>query len=112
MCFTSEELEAAKVKHEATESELNSVRDELERLTGELEGIKTAVAYSESNKEDEIEAIRRQCKEEIETLQSLLNGKLTIEAIPELCQGEIDMLQSLLNSKLTIKAIPELGQGR
>ncbi|XP_048743050.1 rab GTPase-binding effector protein 1-like isoform X5 [Ostrea edulis] len=67
------ELEAARVKHEATESELNSVREELERLTGELEGIKTAVAYSESNKEDEIEAIRRQCKEEIDTLQSLLN---------------------------------------
>ncbi|XP_062577001.1 rab GTPase-binding effector protein 1-like isoform X3 [Saccostrea cucullata] len=67
------ELQKEKEKHQETESELRSVTEELERLRGELEGIKTAVAYSESNKQDEIEAIRRQCKEEIETLQSFLN---------------------------------------
>ncbi|XP_061189635.1 rab GTPase-binding effector protein 1-like isoform X1 [Saccostrea echinata] len=67
------ELQIEKQKHQETESELSSVTEELERLRGELEGIKTAVAYSESNKQDEIEAIRRQCKEEIETLQSFLN---------------------------------------
>ncbi|XP_022339951.1 rab GTPase-binding effector protein 1-like isoform X2 [Crassostrea virginica] len=67
------ELESEKAKLKETESELKTVKEEYERLKGEMEGIKTAVAYSESNRQDEIEAIRRQCKEEIDTLQSLLN---------------------------------------
>lgn len=70
----SEELESEKAKLKETESELKTVKEEYERLKGEMEGIKTAVAYSESNRQDEIEAMRRQCKEEIDTLQSLLNG--------------------------------------
>lgn len=70
----SEELESEKAKLQETESELKTVKEEYERLKGEMEGIKTAVAYSESNRQDEIEAMRRQCKEEIDTLQSLLNG--------------------------------------
>lgn len=76
--ISSEELESEKERLQKTESELKSVKEEYERLKGEMEGIKTAVAYSESNRQDEIEAIRRQCKEEIDTLQSLLNGQLQI----------------------------------
>lgn len=41
----------------------------------ELEDIKAAVSFSESNKEDTIEDIRRQCREEVDTLQGLLKGK-------------------------------------
>jgi hypothetical protein len=40
----------------------------------ELGDIKTAVAFSESNKEDAIEEIRRQCGQEVESLQQLLKG--------------------------------------
>lgn len=76
--ISSEELESEKERLQKTESELKSVKEEYERLKGEMEGMKTAVAYSESNRQDEIEAIRRQCKEEIDTLQSLLNGQLEI----------------------------------
>ena len=48
-----------------------------ESLT-ELNDIKTAVAVSENNKEEEIGKIRKQCEQEIETMQALLRGKLFI----------------------------------
>lgn len=85
--ISSEELESEKERLQKTESELKLVKEEYERLKGEMEGIKTAVAYSESNRQDEIEAIRRQCKEEIDTLQSLLNGQLQIYKESKLVLG-------------------------
>lgn len=40
----------------------------------ELENLKTAVAVSEANKEEEIAKIRYLCQQEIETMQALLKG--------------------------------------
>ena len=45
-----------------------------ESLT-ELNDIKTAVAVSETNKEEEIAKVRQQCQQEIETMQALLRGE-------------------------------------
>ena len=42
---------------------------------GELNDIKTAVAVSEMNKEEEIAKIRQSCQQEIETMQALLKGE-------------------------------------
>ena len=41
----------------------------------ELNDIKTAVAVSEMNKEEDIAKIPKQCQQEIETMQGLLRGK-------------------------------------
>lgn len=61
------------------EAELKTDRDkislleqELQETKAELEDIKTAVAVSEANKEEEIAKIRQQCDQEIDTMQALL----------------------------------------
>lgn len=63
-----EELELEKERLQKIELELKSVKEEYERLKGEMEGIKIVVVYFEFNRQDEIEVIRRQCKEEIDIL--------------------------------------------
>lgn len=63
-----EELELEKERLQKIELELKSVKEEYERLKGEMEGIKIVVVYFEFNRQDEIEAICRQCKEEIDIL--------------------------------------------
>lgn len=61
------------------EAELKTDKDriamleqDLKETKSELEDIKTAVAVSEANKEEEINKIRQQCDQEIETMQALL----------------------------------------
>ena len=51
------------------------LEQELKETKGELEDIKTAVAVSEANKEEEIAKVRRQCDQEIQTMQALLKGE-------------------------------------
>lgn len=63
-----EVLELEKERLQKIELELKFVKEEYERLKGEMEGIKIVVVYFEFNRQDEIEAIRRQCKEEIDIL--------------------------------------------
>lgn len=58
-----------------TQKKANTLAKELNDVRTELEDIKAAVSFSESNKEDTIEDIRRQCREEVDTLQGLLKGK-------------------------------------
>ena len=49
-----------------------------ESVTMLVEDIKTAVAVSETNKEEEIAKVRQQCQQEIKTMQALLRGKLFV----------------------------------
>lgn len=58
-----------------TQKKADTLAKELNDVRTELEDIKAAVSFSESNKEDTIEDIRRQCREEVDTLQGLLKGK-------------------------------------
>ncbi|KAL5016860.1 hypothetical protein ScPMuIL_006449 [Solemya velum] len=67
-----EELKATFEQKQESENKNKSLEEELERVKTELQDIKAAVAFSEENKEFEVGAIRRQCKEEVDTLQSLL----------------------------------------
>lgn len=50
----------------------NSLLIDLKKLQSELEDLKAAAAVSEENKQDEVEDIRRQCQEEIASLQSIM----------------------------------------
>ena len=51
------------------------MEEKFNESVSELNDIKTAVAVSEMNKEEEIAKIRQQCQQEIETMQALLRGK-------------------------------------
>ena len=62
------------------------VEHDFKEAQSELENIKTAVAVSESNKEEEIAKIRGQCEQEIATMQALLKGELN-EAVRQSSQG-------------------------
>ena len=44
-------------------------------LTVLVDDNKTIVAVSETNKEDEIDKVRQQCQQKIETMQALLRGE-------------------------------------
>lgn len=50
----------------------NSLLLDLKKLQSELEDLKAAAAVSEENKHDEVEDIRRQCQQEIASLQSIM----------------------------------------
>lgn len=50
----------------------NSLMLDLKKLQSELEDLKAAAAVSEENKHDEVEDIRRQCQQEIASLQSIM----------------------------------------
>ena len=54
---------------------MNALESKYSESLTELNDIKTAVAVSETNKEEEIEKIRQQCQQEIETMQALLRGR-------------------------------------
>ncbi|XP_053376011.1 rab GTPase-binding effector protein 1-like isoform X2 [Mercenaria mercenaria] len=56
----------------ADKDRFTKLEQELQETKSELEDIKTAVAVSEANKEEEIAKIRRQCDQEIQTMQALL----------------------------------------
>lgn len=67
-----EEFKKERDAHLETQKKTETVQEELNKVMTELGDIKTAVAFSESNKEDAIEEIRRQCGQEVESLQQLL----------------------------------------
>lgn len=67
-----EEFRKERDAHLETQKKSDSLEEELNKLKTELGDIKAAVAFSESNKEDAIAEIRRQCRQEVETLQHLL----------------------------------------
>ncbi|XP_060582022.1 rab GTPase-binding effector protein 1-like [Ruditapes philippinarum] len=56
----------------ADKDRVTKLEQELKETKSELEDIKTAVAVSEANKEEEIAKVRRQCEQEIQTMQALL----------------------------------------
>ncbi|KAL4223722.1 growth factor [Mactra antiquata] len=59
-------------EQKADKEKLSKLETELKETVSELEDIKTAVAVSESNKEEEIAKVRQQCQQEIATMQALL----------------------------------------
>ena len=67
-----EEFKKERDAHLETQKKTETVQEELNKVMTELGDIKTAVAFSESNKEDAIKEIRRQCGQEVESLQQLL----------------------------------------
>ncbi|XP_071179793.1 rab GTPase-binding effector protein 1-like isoform X2 [Mytilus edulis] len=67
-----EEYKTERDAHLETQKKADTLAKELNDVRTELEDIKAAVSFSESNKEDTIEDIRRQCREEVDTLQGLL----------------------------------------
>lgn len=67
-----EEFKNEKDAHVETQKKVQELDKELMNVKTELEEFKAAVAFSESNKEDAIADIRRQCNQEVETLQQLL----------------------------------------
>ncbi|OWF53312.1 Rab GTPase-binding effector protein 1 [Mizuhopecten yessoensis] len=67
-----EELRKEKLAVQESQEIAITLQEELEKVKGELEGIKTAVAYSESNKQDEIASIHKQCQQEVASLQHLM----------------------------------------
>ncbi|BFZ04743.1 hypothetical protein BsWGS_07781 [Bradybaena similaris] len=60
----------AKVK--ALEEELQKMREEMNKLREELEGVRTAAAVSEGNKQEEINSIISNYQQEVVSLQQLL----------------------------------------
>ncbi|XP_060079265.1 rab GTPase-binding effector protein 1-like [Ylistrum balloti] len=67
-----EELRKEKLAVKESQDIAKKLQEDLDRVKGELEGIKTAVAYSESNKQDEIASIHEQCQQEVASLQHLM----------------------------------------
>ncbi|KAK0068772.1 rab GTPase-binding effector protein 1 isoform X2 [Biomphalaria pfeifferi] len=73
------ELKTEHKKHVHSESqmkslqdELSSMKDEMNKLRCELEGVKTAAAMSESNKQEELNSIISNYQQELASLQQLL----------------------------------------
>ncbi|KAK6190582.1 hypothetical protein SNE40_002416 [Patella caerulea] len=73
--FLQKEEELNKVKEEssASEEKVKNLEKELEKVLSELEGVKTAAALSEINKQEVIKTIQKQCQEEVASLQGLMN---------------------------------------
>ncbi|XP_063396040.1 rab GTPase-binding effector protein 1-like isoform X2 [Mytilus trossulus] len=67
-----EEYKTERDAHLETQKKADILAKELNDVRTELEDIKAAVSFSESNKEDAILEIRRQCNQEVDTLQGLL----------------------------------------
>ena len=70
----SEDSKKEKESHLETQKKNDDLEKQLLEVKSELGDIKAAVAFSESNKEAAISDIRRQCQQEVETLQQLLKG--------------------------------------
>ncbi|ESO97854.1 hypothetical protein LOTGIDRAFT_228394 [Lottia gigantea] len=68
-----EELCTIKSKSAEYQETIQKLEKELEKVSGELEGVKTAAALSEVNKQEVIQSIQKQCQQEIASLQGLLN---------------------------------------
>lgn len=56
------------------EEELSSMKDDMNKVRWELEGVRTAAAVSESSKQEEISGIIANYQQELASLQQLLKG--------------------------------------
>lgn len=64
----------SEAKVRALEEELQNMREEMNKLREELEGVRTAAAVSEGNKQEEINRIISNYQQEVVSLQQLLRG--------------------------------------
>lgn len=76
MFCISEELKRERETTVEALGKNNSLLLDLKKLQSELEDLKAAAAVSEENKHDEVEDIRRQCQQEIASLQSIMKGRI------------------------------------
>ncbi|KAK3084568.1 hypothetical protein FSP39_015613 [Pinctada imbricata] len=67
-----DELKVEKEKRKASEEKVAEIESQLKNVQGELDSIKAAVAYSESNKHDEMEKLKRHYEQEIASLNQLM----------------------------------------
>ena len=81
LCAFSEELkkerekcQASETKAQDFESQLVKISKEMERVSAELEGVRTAAAVSEANKQEEIRSVAANYQQEVASLQQLLKG--------------------------------------
>lgn len=72
--ITLDALKESQQDYAKLKEEKESIQNELTNLKSEIEGIKTAAAISENSKQDEINAMQRQCQEEIASLQIIMKG--------------------------------------
>lgn len=73
--YLTEELKKEKEAVTKAEEKAKDLELKVENLDSELQGIKAAVQLSETSKEDEIENLRRDCQQEVASLQRLMSGK-------------------------------------
>ena len=59
---------------QSAHSDIEQLQSELSKLRTELSDVSTAAAISESNRQDEVESLRRQFTEEMASLQHIMNG--------------------------------------
>ncbi|KAJ8312200.1 hypothetical protein KUTeg_009573 [Tegillarca granosa] len=69
-----EELKKEKEAVTKAKEEVKDLKLKVENLNSELQGIKAAVELSETSKQDEIENLRRDCQQEVASLQRLMSG--------------------------------------
>ena len=69
------ELSESQVKR--LQAEVKQLSEGMQRLQSELEGVRTAAAVSESNKQEEITDIINHHRQEVANLEQLLKGKPT-----------------------------------
>ena len=72
--YISAELSGFQDRMKEMEDKMKEYETKYTESLTELNDIKTAVAVSETNKEEEIDKVRQQCQQEIETMQALLRG--------------------------------------
>lgn len=68
-----EELKKEKEAVTKAKEEVKDLKLKVENLNSELQGIKAAVELSETSKQDEIENLRRDCQQEVASLQRLMS---------------------------------------
>ena len=78
-----EELKKEREKCQASESraqdlevQLTKLQKDMDKVLSELEGVRTAAAVSEANKQEEIRSVAANYQQEVASLQQLLKGAL------------------------------------
>ncbi|RUS84817.1 hypothetical protein EGW08_007432 [Elysia chlorotica] len=67
-----EKCQASELRAQEVESRLTKLQKDMERVTSELEGVRTAAAVSEANKQEEIRSVVANYQQELASLQQLL----------------------------------------
>lgn len=83
-----DELKSAQETLDESKRENKSLEEQVQRLTREIDDIKTAAAISEVNKEDEIAKLQRRLQEEVASLQHIMK-----EAVSQAQQSATDKYQ-------------------